>query len=197
MPLTPILITHARLRNEPRIRSEHMGLVGWTFDPADMAVTGPAPTTGKTYASMVMQSVSAGVNRAYIYVAVAGVGLTSGQCLLGLYDSSGSLLFQSGDLSAVLNSTGLKTVTLTPTPGAGVGTLGEGNAYFLGLLQNFSTSGAKLQCAGVASLADAAAAGLLSGGRFVQTSGTGTVLPNPLGATVDSANAFFGAIASV
>lgn len=97
--------------------ADQHGYLGMSYDPAyfgaaqSQLVTGFAQTTRIALPRPVL------IGHVVTYVQVAGSGLTASQCFAGVYDSAGNLVGLSGDLSGVLNSTGLKSIAVTAQGG--------------------------------------------------------------------------------
>lgn len=90
------------------------GLVAWTADPGAIGGAGFTLVAGQVYLTRlkVMNAVTA--NNVIYQVTTAGTSLTAGQCFVGLYNSSGTLLASSADQAAAMASTGTKTAAITP-----------------------------------------------------------------------------------
>lgn len=91
------------------------GLLGATFDPSFIAgataVGSGVPVIGKVWLPDPVT-----ISSVLVQVQVAGATLTAGQSFVGVYDGpTGTLLGKSADQSAAWVSTGLKTITVTPT----------------------------------------------------------------------------------
>lgn len=114
------------------VASEH-GLATWTSDPAGGGATATS-VSGVMYLSKVkIVNRSTVVSAIHVTVTTAGAGLTSGQNRLGLYDSSGTLLATSADMTTDFGTTGFKTGAITPQ------TLAVGT-YFVAILTNATTT---------------------------------------------------------
>lgn len=91
-----------------------VGLVGWTASPED---GGNATTAALTSGTLILASFwlrnTSTISNVILHVTTAGATLTSGQCLIGIYNSSGTLIGQTADQSGVWTSTGVKTAALT------------------------------------------------------------------------------------
>lgn len=102
------------------------GLLAWNFDPI-LLQSGSATVSvqsGRVIFQRVQIPVTMTINNVLASISTAGSGLTSGQCLAGLYSSALAKLGASADQSTVFTSTGLKTIALsspvTVTGGPGV-----------------------------------------------------------------------------
>jgi hypothetical protein len=150
-------------------------LLAYTYDPIMAAIAQAAGTAGVLNVAKVQMLGGGIVSKVVFHVSTAGAGLTAGQCLIGVYDSSWALIVETDDLSTMLASTGAKTVSLASAttsqpPGAEV---------FVALLWNGTTgpqlrgfNGTGQPNMGISALADM---------RFA-TSGSGlTDLPATMG----------------
>jgi hypothetical protein len=157
------------------------GIKAWTQDPAGCGSTGSANSGGVVYLSKVILRVGATVTQAFVTVTSAGTGLTAGQNFVGLYDSTGTRLAVSADLTTDFGSVGTKTVSL----GSNVLTAGS---YYVAILANGTTPPSFMRGNGAS--ASALNVGLASGaGRFLDF-GTGqTSLPASITLTSAATNA--------
>lgn len=105
-------------------------LLTWTHDPATLrSVSNPPVTSGTVILSKVkIVNRSTVVTNVIVGIESAGVTLTAGQNLVGLYDSSGNRLAQSADQSANWTSAGMKTIALTAPVTLAVG------SYYVAIL---------------------------------------------------------------
>ncbi|MFE3169343.1 hypothetical protein [Streptomyces sp. NPDC059224] len=110
------------------------GLTAWTFDPAACGPSGTTLSAGFIYLLELVLRQGATINRLHAVIGTAGSGLTSGQCLAGLYDSSGARVGITADQSTVWNSVGAKAMSLTAPYTAAAG------RYYAALLFNGTTS---------------------------------------------------------
>ncbi|WPH58317.1 hypothetical protein SEA_ALONE_13 [Streptomyces phage Alone3] len=149
-------------------QSDH-SLLAWTQDPAT-ATSGFTLSTGVVYLSKIkITSRSTVVSNILYGVTTLGSALTAGQCFVGLYNSSGTLLVSSADQSGVMNTTGLKTAAITPQ------TLAVGS-YYVAFLAN--GTGTLPAVAGGGGVSSAVNAGLTTGtARFLNTAAGNTTLP--------------------
>lgn len=118
-----------------------MGLVGWTFDPASTASSAQLASSGiASYSRINLYSIPGGsLSNFSVRVNTGGSGLTAGQCFLGLYklNSLGTVLTQvavSADISAVVNTSGFKTISFTGSASVTPG------IYFVAMLINGTTA---------------------------------------------------------
>lgn len=144
-------------------------LLAWTQDPATVS-SGFTLATGVVYLSKIkITSRSTVVSNILYGVTTLGSALTAGQCFVGLYNSSGTLLVSSADQSGVMNTTGLKTTAITPQ------TLAVGS-YYVAFLAN--GTGTLPSVAGGGGISSAVNAGLTTGtSRFLNTAAGNTALP--------------------
>jgi hypothetical protein len=110
------------------------GLITWTHDPATLRNTSNSITSGTVYLHKVkIAGQSATVSTVWLGIETAGATLTSNQCFVGLYDSSGNLLSASGDQSGNWTSVGQKSIALTTPQTLAVG------YYYVAILANGTT----------------------------------------------------------
>ena len=135
-------------------------LVGMTFDPAAASTAGALSASGTMHLSKVLLPDGGAASKVYFAVDAAGVGLKVGACSLGIYDTAGRLIGQSGDITTQLSSAGSKVVTLsTPLTGVAPGAL-----VYVGIIWTGTTgprlrgSDATLLNAGISSVSEARAA---------------------------------------
>lgn len=105
-------------------------LLTWTHDPATLRSVSNSPVTSGTVILSKVKIVnrSTVVTNVIVGIESAGVTLTAGQNLVGLYDSSGNRLAQSADQSANWTSAGMKTIALTAPVTLAVG------SYYVAIL---------------------------------------------------------------
>lgn len=85
----------------------------WAYD-ANAAVNAIAPTSGMLHLSRLQFRGPDTVNKiCFGVVSIAGISLTAGQCFVGLYDSTGTQVGTSTDISGGFGSVGEKAFTLT------------------------------------------------------------------------------------
>lgn len=171
--------------NDPEFKATDHGLITWTSDPAACRSTDDSTTAGVVYLCKVkIVNRSTIVTNVLAGVTTAGATLTSGQCLAGLYDSTGTRLAITADQSTAWTTTGLKTMALTAPQ-----TLAVGN-YYVALLANGTTPPRFMTGAGGS--ASTLNAGLATSAARFLTSGTGqTALPASI--TLGSASTNSGA----
>jgi hypothetical protein len=119
-------------RNEWR-PTDH-GLTAWSMDPAACSSSGTTLSLGVVYFIEVVLRNAATISNLCAVIGTAGSGLTSGQCLAGLYTSSGTRVGITNDLSTVWNSAGDKSMALTASYAAAAG------KYYVAFLVNGTTS---------------------------------------------------------
>jgi hypothetical protein len=88
----------------------------WTFDPLLGANGADLLTSGTVYVNRVQVPVGITATNLVVFVNVAGVTLTSGQSIIGLYNSAGTQIGISADQSGVWTSTGTKSAALVGGP---------------------------------------------------------------------------------
>ncbi|MBK3572578.1 CHAP domain-containing protein [Streptomyces sp. MBT65] len=115
-------------------RPADQGLLAWTMDPAACTPSGSSLSAGYIYFTKVILRNAATITSLCTVVGTAGSGLTSGQCLAGLYTSSGTRVGITADQSTVWNSAGDKAMALTSSYAAAAG------SYYIALLVNGTTS---------------------------------------------------------
>ena len=115
-------------------RPTDQGLVAWTMDPASCTTSGTTLSLGYIYFMEVILRAPTTITSLCAVLGSAGSGLTSGQCLAGLYTSSGTRVGVTADLSTTWNSAGDKTMALTSPYSAAAG------KYYVAFLVNGTTS---------------------------------------------------------
>lgn len=116
--------------NRPDFTPEDHGFLSWTGDPGTISGAGFALAAGQVYLSKLkIVNRSTVVSNLVYQVTTAGTSLTSAQCFVGLYNSSGTLLATSADQSTAMATTGTKTASITPQ------TLAVGS-YYVAFLAN-------------------------------------------------------------
>ncbi|GAA2192734.1 hypothetical protein [Streptomyces bangladeshensis] len=110
------------------------GLIAWSFDPACCSTSGTTLSAGFIYLIEIVLRQAATISKVNVVIGTAGSGLTAGQCLAGLYDTSGTRRGITGDMSTTWNSAGNKAMSLTTPYSAAAG------RYYLALLHNGTTS---------------------------------------------------------
>ena len=115
--------TNVNLTTAPNTQATANMLVGTAYDPV-ISTAGTATVAAGILNITKVRLLSGGVVTNLVFqVATAGTGLTSGQCFMGVYDSTGALIGTTVDQAAgSYASTGVKTVALvTPTASLAVG----------------------------------------------------------------------------
>jgi hypothetical protein len=110
------------------------GLTAWTFDPASCGASGTTLSAGFIYLGELILRQAATINRVHAVLGSAGSGLSAGQCLAGLYDSSGTRVGITADQSTAWASAGNKAMSLTTPYAAAAG------RYYMAMLFNGSSS---------------------------------------------------------
>src|SRR6185369_6600892 len=91
------------------------GLLAWAFDVAGIGAASANPGSGNVAIVKVPWRGLRIITGIFLGVGTAGSGLTAGQSLVGVHNSSGVLLGSSADQSASWASSGLKKIPLTGT----------------------------------------------------------------------------------
>lgn len=151
--------------------SDFSNYTGRTHDPAALTNSAVA-TSGTIYLLGVKALSSKSITRLDVGVITAGSGLTSGQCVVGLYDSSGNLLATSSDQSSAWTSTGLKTASISSTA------VTQGSIYYVAILAVGTTPPAFLRGQNTGSIANAGNSG--SPFRFNNGPAAQTSLPSTI-----------------
>lgn len=114
-------------------QADDQGLVGWTFDP--VITTGTAASTSETiYFVKIPVRKAATITNILVVVGILGSGLTAGQNLVGLYNSSGTKLSESADQAASWAAgTGTKTIPLLTPQSVSAG------FYYAAIMSNGTT----------------------------------------------------------
>lgn len=144
------------------------GYKAWTFPAEQVSGTGTIPGAGAVTLGKVLVNSAQSVSSVALYVVTAGSGLTSGQNFAGIYNSSGTLVATTADLTTAWAGTGWMNHPLTGGPYS----LAQG-AYWVAIMSNGTTRPAFGRNA--SNLSGALYNGLLTNAalRFA-TNGTGT-----------------------
>lgn len=121
-----------QVRNGGWLPSDH-NLVAWTMDPSE-AANSQVLTSGTLYTMGLWVRSATSFSNIIFGASGAGVTLTAGQNLIGLYDSAGNRVAVSADQSGNWTSTGIKTTAMTGAPIA----LSAG-LYYVAILSNGTT----------------------------------------------------------
>lgn len=132
--------------------SDH-GLTAWTYDPA-LAVSATTPTSGVLNLTRVHVRETRTISNILVGVGTAGTALTSGQNLLGLYTSAGTLVGQTADQTTAWGSASTKTAALTAPY------IAQPGFYWVGILSVASTTTASFARAGGGGATAVSSAGL-------------------------------------
>jgi hypothetical protein len=89
-----------------------VGLIAWTYDGAYQSA-GAATADGTVYLLGLYLRQQVTISNLWFGVTTAGTSLTAGQNWAGLYNSAGTKLADAA-LDSVINTTGTKTVAITP-----------------------------------------------------------------------------------
>lgn len=87
-------------------------LAAMAFDPLFMIGYSVIPAQGTVYGTRLTLQQATSISKVMLLVRTAGSGLVTNQCKLGIYQNN-TLVTQSGDLSIVLNTVGIKQIELT------------------------------------------------------------------------------------
>jgi hypothetical protein len=171
------------------------GLITWTGDPEYATANTVVATAGTVYHCKVHCPVLFTATNVIIYVVTAGTVLTSGQCFAGLYNSAGTLIASTADISSGATSfatSGSYTFALSGGPYVNLAAGDYTVAFFFN-----GTGGPSLARFGnvAAGLVNVA----LSAGNyrhFIDSTNTGrtTTLPATIGTQVSNGVAWFAAI---
>lgn len=115
-------------------RPSDQNMLAWTMNPASCTTAGTTLSAGYIYFMQVILRVPTTITSLCAVIGAAGSGLTSGQCLAGLYSSSGTRVGATADMSTTWNSAGDKAMALTSSYVASAG------KYYVALLFNGTTS---------------------------------------------------------
>ncbi|HWB34389.1 MAG TPA: right-handed parallel beta-helix repeat-containing protein [Rugosimonospora sp.] len=100
--------------------SDHAMLL-WTADPGVISGSGFQLAFGRVYLSKIKVTAPVTVSNMHYHVETGGTSLTAGQCLVGLYDSSGTQVAVSSDQATAMASSGAKTAAFTASAALSVG----------------------------------------------------------------------------
>lgn len=146
----------------------------WTFDPAiASASTLVSGAQGTLYLTGFFVTSSFTMSNLYWHLGTAASSPVTAENFVGIYDSSGTLLGSSADISSTLTSTGLKTVSISAalTPGY----------YWAGFVFNASTLPAPTRGTGALAGTTLVNAGLTTANYRACTNGSGlTALPSTI-----------------
>lgn len=104
----------------------------WNFDPV-LATQQIVPSVGTIHFARIAIHHPVRVNNILLAITASGVSLTLGQCFAGIYDSSGTLVAATDDISTLLSTSGIVELPLTAARFLRPGT------YFVALLLNGTT----------------------------------------------------------
>ncbi|MEU0354982.1 hypothetical protein [Streptomyces cyaneofuscatus] len=171
-------------------RPADQNMLAWTMDPASCTPAGSTLAGGYIYFMQVILRAPATVSSLCAVVGTAGSGLTSGQCLAGLYTAAGTRVGVTADQSGVWNSAGDKAMALSSSYAAAAG------KYFVAFLVNGTTS-PTFACGSTLGAAFTPGNARLSAGayRFCRSGSGQTSLPSSFtmsGATPDANNVWAG-----
>lgn len=149
------------------------GLLGWSFDNACATSSGIVANVGLIYVAKIQVPVTITVSNIIVRVETIGSVLTSGQNLVGAYDSAGNLLATSADQTTAWGTTGVKTAAVTPFTVTGGPT-----TYIYGALLANGSTGPQFQRPATNDSSSGMSGAAL---RFARTTAPGaTSLTNPI-----------------
>ena len=124
------------------------GLTAWSYDPALAANSSIMPTAGLVQTVRIKLNAATTITNLYLFCTTAGVTLTAGQCLAGIYQN-GTLLGTTVDQSTAWTTAGVKTMALT-TP-----VVVSGTDLIIGFFYNGVTAPTFSRSAGTTALINA------------------------------------------
>lgn len=162
-------------------------LKGATFDPVFANAGAGTTTAGTLLVARVPLDLGGQISIVDYMLTGAGVGLTAGQCAIGVYSSAGALLGQTLDLSVDWTTAGQKSANLAAPTAARP----PGSFVWVAFLWNGTTAP---QLRGITPTAALVNVALTSSGFRFASAGSGlTALPDPLPALSASTQAaWFG-----
>ena len=89
------------------------GFKSWTLQPEATQSLGTIAVSGSMRLQRHKLRVTSTITNLHMGVLVVGSGLVASQNFMGIYDTSGNLLAQTGDLSVAWTTVGMKTSALT------------------------------------------------------------------------------------
>jgi hypothetical protein len=111
--VTGLQVNGASILPNPTTLPADTGYLSWVYDPMT-ALNATAPTSGTLYIGRLQFRGAATVTKlAYGVVSIAGISLTAGQCFVGLYNSAGTQVGTSADISGSFGSSGELAFNLT------------------------------------------------------------------------------------
>lgn len=88
------------------------GFISWTFDLSEAPASATIVLGGYLFVTKIPIPVATTITNLHLAIATGGSGLTSGQCLAGLYQN-GNLLASTGNQSTAWTTSGIKTMALS------------------------------------------------------------------------------------
>ncbi len=125
-------LARLKIDNGPLTTADY-NFVAANINPRDIDPVGMQASSGMLYLSRIELSCPVTVNRMIVGVSNAGINLTAGGSLLGIYDANGNLLVQSADQSIAWETAGVYTVPVAQTQL-------QAGRYYLALLSNGATA---------------------------------------------------------
>jgi len=157
------------------------GLIAWNYDPSSAGTTWVPTSTTNGYlflTAMILRQSATLTNIVYGLSGAQTSGLTSGENLIGLYNSSGTLLTQTADQTTIWSTTADQKVNTVPWTTQQTN-LAAGK-YYVGFLYNGVMTGAALnfKASGAGTTANAGQTG--ANLRYGVITGTATSLPSSI-----------------
>jgi hypothetical protein len=157
------------------------GLIAWNYDPSGAGTTWVPTSTTNGYlflTAMILRQSATLTNIVYGLSGAQTSGLTSGENLIGLYNSSGTLLTQTADQTTIWSTTADQKVNTVPW--ATQQTNLAAGKYYVGFLYNGVVTGAALnfKASGAGTTANAGQTG--ANMRYGVITGTATSLPGSI-----------------
>jgi hypothetical protein len=169
----------AHVHPSPDWTPPDQGLLAWNYDPSLAGTTWVPTSTTNGYlflTAMILRQSQTLTNILYGLSGAQTSGLTSGQNLIGLYNSSGTLLTQTADQTTIWSTTADQKVNVVPWQT--VQTSLAAGKYYVAFLYNGVTTGAALnfKASGAGTTANAGQTGASL--RYGVITGTATSLPS-------------------
>jgi hypothetical protein len=157
------------------------GLIAWNYDPSGAGTTWVPTSTTNGYlflTAMILRQSATLTNIVYGLSGAQTSGLTSGENLIGLYNSSGTLLTQTADQTTIWSTTADQKVNTVPW--ATQQTNLAAGRYYIAFLYNGVATGAALnfKASGAGTTANAGQTG--ANLRYGVITGTATSLPGSI-----------------
>jgi hypothetical protein len=168
----------------------NQNLVAWTYDPSS-ASNSTQVTLGTVYLCAVYVQRTVAITKMYWQVASATGGTpTSNQNVIGLFNSSGTLL-QSAVIDADISSTGLKTATISSQ------SVTAGSMYWVGFVFNAGTAPTVARTTAVTGTGTLVNVGLTAASFRFAVNGTGQTTLASITPSNNTATTFAGPWAAI